>query len=334
MSVISIRIERTTSAPPPTSPRHRTRRRAVVAAAVAAGVTLAAAGIADATSSSPTAPSVYTSLNPVTVLSGRVLHANSPVAVVVAGGATTVPAAATSVLLKVDVGGGTTKGRLDVFPNGSGAGQASVRWSTGQSVDEQLTVRVGQSRRIALKNISGKVTVTVHVLGYYAPPGSPSVFVTSPTSAQFLWNSNYPLETGPGSFTEYFTRFDDVSVPSLTQAMLRDGTLQVFMTPSPANNPDAWLPLPYQFDSSFGFTYNFTYLARPGHVVLMFYFIQTNPSATLPTLSTFAMNTYNFKIVVSPVPSGGAAVTHLQRRLAGHTHCTPIPNGRTCTVTP
>ena len=121
----------------------------------------------------------------------------------------------------------------------------------------------------------------MHVLGYYAPPGSPSVFITAPTSAQFLWNSQYAFEWAPGDLTEYFTRFDDVSVPSLTQAMLRDGTLQVFMTPAPALTPDAWLPLPYQFDSSFGYTYNFTYVARAGHVVLMFYFIQTSPSATL-----------------------------------------------------
>ena len=45
------------------------------------------------------------------------------------------------------------------------------------------------------------------------------------------------------------------------------------------------------------------------------------------------MNTYNFKIVVSPVPSGGTPVTHLQRRLTGPMTCKPIPNGRTCTVT-
>ena len=77
MPVVSIRIERTTASPSAT-PRHRTRRRAVLAASVAAGVVLAAAGLADATGSSPSTPSVYTAINPVNVLSARSIHANTP----------------------------------------------------------------------------------------------------------------------------------------------------------------------------------------------------------------------------------------------------------------
>jgi hypothetical protein len=105
------------------------------------------------------------------------------------------------------------------------------------------------------------------------------------------------------------------------------------MTPSPTYVPDGWVPLPYQFDSSFGFTYNFTYVASPGHVVLMFYFIQTDPNATLPTLSTFPIDTYNFKIVVSPNSAGASPAIATPHAPSGQTHCTAIPDGKHCTVT-
>ncbi len=333
MRVVSIRIERSESDQTVSSWRGK-RRRVLAAVGVAAAASLATTGLANATHSTPAAPSVYTALHPVSVLSSRVIKANGTARPVVAGGKTTVPISATSVLLSVSVSAGTTNGTLDVYPYGTGSPQPSLRWKVGQSELQQLTIRVGQGGKIALLNRTGKVTVTVRVLGYYAPPDKPTTYVTSPPSADFLWNSNYVFETSPGSYTEYFTRYDDVSVPALTQSVLDSGSLQVFMTPAPANNPGAWLPLPYQFDSSFGYTYNFTYVASPGHVVLMFYFIQIDSSATLPTLSTFPLDTYNFKIVVSPNSAGASSVASAQRLPRGHTTCTPIPGGRTCTVSP
>ena len=332
MPVVTIRIERS-AADRPVSQGRRTRRRVLVAVAVVATASLAATGLADATTSTSSTPSVYTALNSVKVLAGRVIKPATSVQLVVAGGSTSVPVSATSVLVKVDVSAGTSKGRLDVFPFGAAAPAASMRWTAGQSETQQITVRVGQSRKILLENRTGKVTVTVHLLGYYAPPDMSTTYVTSPPSSEFLFNSAYIFETSANSYTEYFTRYDDVAVPALTQSALQNGSLQVFMTPSPSNNPNAWLPLPYQFDSSFGYTYNFTYVARAGHVVLMFYFIQTSPTATLPTLSTFPMNTYNFKIVVMPHSSGASPPISVQQRPAGlTTNCTSIPGGKTCTV--
>jgi hypothetical protein len=333
MPVVSIRIERSGSEKTVSRGR-RVRRRAIAAAGVLAATSLAATGLASATHSSPALPSVYTALHPVKVLSGRVIKANKSAKPRVAGGTTAVPISATSVLLSVNVSAGTTNGTLDVYPFGTGKPQPSMRWKAGQSESQQLTVRVGQGGKVALLNRTGKVTVTVNVLGYYSPPDKPTTYITSPASAKFLWNSQYVYETSPNSYTEYFTRYDDVSVPALTQSALDSGSLQVFMTPAPANEPNAWLPLPYQFDSSFGFTYNFTYVASPGHVVLMFYFIQTDASATLPTLSTYSLNTYNFKVVVSPKSGGSSRVASALRRPTGHTTCTPIPDGRTCTVSP
>jgi hypothetical protein len=332
MPVVSVRIERSTSHRL-VSDRRRRRNRVLAAVAVATVASLAATGLAYATGSVRSTPSVYTAINPVKVLNHKVIHADRSARPVVAGAVNTAPNTATSVVLSVDVSGATTNGTLEVYPSG-GTAEPSMRWRIGQRETQQLTVPVGLSGKITLKNLTGKVTVTVRLLGYDAPPDTPTTYLTSPPSTSFLWNSQYVFETGPNSYTEYFTRYDDVSVPALTQSRLDSGSLQVFMTPSPANNPSAWLPLPYQFDSSFGFTYNFTYVARPGHVVLMFYFIQTSPSATLPTLSTYSINTYNFKIVVTPNSAGTTSAARplpLPKRRAT---CTPIPNGKTCTVTP
>jgi hypothetical protein len=332
MAVLSIRIERSTSDHPGCDKR-RTRRRVVTAVAVVAVASLAAAGIAEATGAVSPTPSVYTALSPVKVLKARVITPSTTAQPVVAGGTTSVPASATSVVLNVNVSGGTTDGTLEVYPyGGSSDAEPSMRWTVGQAVTQQLTVPVGQGGKISLQNLTGSVVVTAHLLGFYAPPDTS--YVTSPTSAQFLWNSQYIFETSSGSYTEYFTRYDDVSVPTLTQSVLDSGSVQVFMTPSPINTPSSWLPLPYQFDSSFGFTYNFTYVTSPGHVVLMFYFIQTDPDATLPTLSTFPMNTYNFKIVVTPNSAGATPAAHAQPLPKGHTTCRSIPNGKACTVRP
>jgi hypothetical protein len=327
--VLSIRIERS---PSDRSKGRRTRGGWFAAVAVVAVASLAATGLAYATHATPAAPSTYTAIQPVKILTGRVVRANRTVRPVVRGGTTTVPTTATSVLVSVGVSAGTTNGTLDVSPSGTGPAVPSMRWKAGQPETQQLTVRVGVGGKIALKNVSGKVTISVRLLGYYAPPAKATTYVTSPTSAKFLWNSQYLFETSPGSYTEYFTRYDDVSVPALTQSVLDSGSLQVFMTPSPLYNPGTWLPLPYQFDSASGYTYNFTYMASPGHVVLMFYFIQTSTSATLPTLSTYSMDTYNFKIVVSPSSAGASTAAVTRHIPSGHTLCTAIPDGKSCTV--
>jgi hypothetical protein len=71
----------------------------------------------------------------------------------------------------------------------------------------------------------------------------------------------------------------------------------VYFTPSPINNPNQWEPLPDQFDSSFGYTYNYVFVPSPGQVTLHYFFIQTDPTATLPTLSTYVDETRQFKII-------------------------------------
>jgi hypothetical protein len=115
--------------------------------------------------------------------------------------------------------------------------------------------------------------------------------------SDWLWNSQYVYETSPGSYTEYFTRYYVRKNSSVNLNALNNGMVLVYFTPSPVNNPSQWEPLPYQFDSSFGYTYNYVFVPSPGQVVLHYFFIQTDPSATLPTLSTYNDETRQFKII-------------------------------------
>jgi hypothetical protein len=115
--------------------------------------------------------------------------------------------------------------------------------------------------------------------------------------SDWLWNSQYVYETSPGSYTEYFTRYYVRPNNTITPGLLDSGLVIVYFTPSPVYNPTQWAPLPYQFDSSFGYTDNYVYVTAAGQVTLHYFFIQTDPTATLPTLSTYNDETRKFKIV-------------------------------------
>jgi hypothetical protein len=84
----------------------------------------------------------------------------------------------------------------------------------------------------------------------------------------------------------------------------------VYFTPSPVNNPNQWEPLPYQFDASFGFTYNYVFVTAPGQVTLHYFFIQTDPAATPPILSTYNDEIRKFKIVTITGETGTFMLTH------------------------
>jgi hypothetical protein len=126
----------------------------------------------------------------------------------------------------------------------------------------------------------------------------------------WLWNSQYVFETSTGSYTEYFTRYYTRLNNSVTQNVLDYGMVLVYFTPSPVNNPNQWEPLPYQFDSSFGFTYNYVYVTAPGQVTLHYFFIETDPTATLPTLSTYNDEVRKFKIVTVSGTTGSFMLSH------------------------
>src|SRR4051794_15090568 len=129
MPVFTIRIERSA---PQAAPGRRPRPRLLVVLASTAVVVLAVAGLADAVGPSSSPPSVYTAIAPRMVLHGRILHSNGVATPVIAGGTSPVPASATSVVVGVDLSGGTTKGTLDIYPTG-GAALRAMRWTVGQA---------------------------------------------------------------------------------------------------------------------------------------------------------------------------------------------------------
>jgi hypothetical protein len=149
-------------------------------------------------------------------------------------------------------------------------------------------------------------------LNLQGPAGNANVKtdVFTLTTSDWLWNSAYVYETGPGSYTEYFTRYYTRLNNTVTQDVLDNGMVLVYFTPSPVNNPNQWAPLAYQFDSSFGYTYNYVYVTSPGQVVLHFFFIQTDPASSLPTLSTYTMETRKYKIITVTGQTGVFMLSH------------------------
>ena len=137
--------------------------------------------------------------------------------------------------------------------------------------------------------------------GPTGPKGNANVLVDTFTlvNTQWIWNSQYSLETSPGSYTEYFTRYYTATVPAVTQGVLDSGMVLGFMVANPLANTVNWSPLPFQFlDGSTDFYYVFAFQTYVGKVELDYFFQQINSSATLPVLSTYKIPTYQFKLVV------------------------------------
>jgi hypothetical protein len=124
------------------------------------------------------------------------------------------------------------------------------------------------------------------------------VDVFSLTNSQWIYNSQYSLETTNGSYTEYFTRYHDVTDSAVTQAILNTGEVMVFFVPNPIVDTNQWEPLPYVFlDGSGDFTYNVVF-ATSLYTVELDYFFNQLKTVSPPTLSSFNIPTYKFKIVV------------------------------------
>jgi hypothetical protein len=150
------------------------------------------------------------------------------------------------------------------------------------------------------------------VQGSPGPEGNANVQVKtlSVTNAQWLWNANYEFQTSPGSYTEYFTRYYDAAFSEVTQGILDSGMVLVYFIPNTIDNDNQWAPLPYQFtDESGYFNYEMAFETMPGKVRLHFFFVPLNASATIPTLSTYDIVTYKFKMITL----SGSVVTSMNK---------------------
>jgi hypothetical protein len=91
---------------------------------------------------------------------------------------------------------------------------------------------------------------------------------------------------------------------SVTQDVMDNGMVLVYLEPLPNFSPEIWYPLPYQYpDYSLGtYQYNtdFSYTAFAGGVNVGFYFSQPAQGVTAPDLAVYASGitvNYRFKII-------------------------------------
>jgi hypothetical protein len=159
--------------------------------------------------------------------------------------------------------------------------------------------------------------------GPTGPQGNANVVVDTFTlvSSQWLWNDNYILFTGGGSYTEWFTRYYKATFSAITQGVLDSGMVMVYMTPNMLNN-NQWSPVPYTFDTGDGYSYDFVYVTSPGTVELEFYFSDETNTATPPTLSTYVMASYTFKLVAVT----GSIATSMQKSKIDHSNYAQVAN--------
>lgn len=136
--------------------------------------------------------------------------------------------------------------------------------------------------------------------GPQGPEGNANVLADTftVTNSQWLYNSQYSLETSPGEYTEYFTRYYDATDSSITSSILTSGMVLVYFVPNPIVSTTQWEPLPYSFeDGSANFSYYFAYETSVDQVELEFFFMPNNPEASIPILSSYDIPTYQFKVV-------------------------------------
>jgi len=151
--------------------------------------------------------------------------------------------------------------------------------------------------------------------GPQGPTGNANVLVDTftVTNTQWLYNSQYSLETSPGSYTEYFTRYYDAVDSAITADILATGMVLVYFNPNPIVSATQWTLLPYQFlDGSESFTYNYAFETSLDQVQLEFFFGTLNNGTPTPVLSTYDIPTLQFKIVaVSGTVAEGLKVAHI-----------------------
>lgn len=149
------------------------------------------ASFAPAPDPTPTAApsgSRYTPLDPRRLLdtregSGRV-PAGGSVRLVVAGGATGVPADATAVVLNVTGVSATLSTDVRVYPASSDGAVPSVsnlNLAAGQTRANLVTVAVGEQGAVRLRNQSGSVHLLADLAGYYLPGAATSFFPLEPS---------------------------------------------------------------------------------------------------------------------------------------------------------
>jgi hypothetical protein len=119
------------------------------------------------------------------------------------GGASSVPATATAVVLNVTATDASTGSFITVFPSGTNRPNASnLNFGPNQTIPNLVTVKVGAGGKVGFANAVGQVHVIADVVGYYDDGTGPGDRFT-PTAPQRLLDSrtanggwNTPLAAG------------------------------------------------------------------------------------------------------------------------------------------
>jgi hypothetical protein len=140
--------------------------------------------------------------------------------------------------------------------------------------------------------------------GANGPQGNANVLVDTFTlvNTQWVLSGGYEFYTAVGAVTVYPARTYLAKFNAVTQSILNTGEVLVYFTPmdiSGSYYANQWLPLPFQFAdfTTTNFDYDISYQTLLGNVLLFFFFEPKIPNATLPSLSTYNIATYKFKIV-------------------------------------
>ena len=116
---------------------------------------------------------------------------------VVVTGAGGVPSDADAVVLNVTATNTTAASFLSIWPTGTPAPQplvSSLNWSSGQTIANAVTARVGTAGRISIFNPSGTVDVVVDVVGWY---GGASGAGLTPTPPARVLDTRPESQVGP-----------------------------------------------------------------------------------------------------------------------------------------
>ncbi|MFF5078219.1 hypothetical protein ACFY36_14300 [Actinoplanes sp. NPDC000266] len=213
--------------------RGRTRRYAIAATVVAvvAGGGVAAVGIASA-DTTPTPSNPYIVAPPGTTLGG-----GDVTAVQVAGrsfSGTSVPANATSALVKITSVNPSSSGSLTVYTGKRPSGAATVSFRRGQTASGTANVTLDSRGRLAVYS-TARTRFTLQLQSYTTPATTPPTPTCTATISTIAPSAKTLTNVG-GSIRAGATDFGSVNLPAGTYDARVIGGFTGF------NNNDTWLP--------------------------------------------------------------------------------------------
>ena len=119
----------------------------------------------------------------------------------------------------------------------------------------------------------------------------------SPTNAEWLNGGAYSLQTTPGSWTSYFTRYVAIPVAEITPDIIANGAVLVSFEAHPGSGK--WTPLPFQFvEHNAGYIITIVNEVIEGEVRLHYFNMLNSAGVTPPILADVMIPTYTFKYTV------------------------------------